>query len=49
MGPHEDWVGPWDAPGAPGKFQIDINGKTLAKELGVTGKDWQWDEAGSVN
>ncbi|MFZ4594930.1 MAG: FAD-dependent oxidoreductase, partial [Verrucomicrobiaceae bacterium] len=44
----KNWVGPWDAPGAPGKFQIDINGKTLAKELGVTGKDWQWDEAGSV-
>lgn len=44
----KNWVGPWDAPGAPGKFQIDINGKTLAKELGVTGKDWQWDDAGSV-
>lgn len=44
----KNWVGPWDAPGAPGRFQVSINGKTLAKELGATGKDWQWDDAGSV-
>ena len=24
-----DWVAPWNAPGAPGKFQLKINGKAL--------------------
>ncbi len=44
----KNWVGPWDAKGAPGRFQIAINGKTLAPDFGVTGKDWQWDDGGSV-
>lgn len=44
----KNWVGPWDAKGAPGKFQVSINGATLAKEFGVTGKDWQWDDGGVV-
>jgi hypothetical protein len=25
-----DWVAPWKAPGAPGQFQLLINGKPLA-------------------
>jgi hypothetical protein len=44
----KNWVGPWDAPGAPGKFQIRVNGKVLDKVLGTEGKDWLWEEAGSV-
>lgn len=44
----KNWVGPWDAPGAPGKFQVSVNGQVLAKELGTQGKDWLWEEAGSV-
>lgn len=44
----KNWVGPWDAPGAPGRFQVSIDGKALAKECGAKGKDWQWDDAGIV-
>ncbi len=44
----KNWVGPWDAPGAPGKFQVSVNGTPLKKVLGAEGKDWLWEEAGSV-
>lgn len=44
----KNWVGPWDAPGAPGRFEISINGKKLPHEFGATGKDWQWEKAGPV-
>lgn len=44
----KNWVGPWDAPGAPGAFQVSINGKTLDKTFGTQGKDWVWEEGGSV-
>ncbi len=44
----KNWVGPWDAPGAPGRFQIAVNGETLKHEFGASGKDWQWEKAGPV-
>jgi ribulose 1,5-bisphosphate synthetase/thiazole synthase len=44
----KNWVGPWDAPGAPGRFQISVNGETLKHEFGATGKDWQWESGGTV-
>lgn len=44
----KNWVGPWDAPGAPGKFQVSVNGKVLDKVLGTEGKDWLWEEAGTA-
>lgn len=44
----KNWVGHWDAKGAPGKFQLSLNGKTLDKDFGTTGKDWQWDDGGTV-
>ena len=44
----KNWVGPWDAPGAPGRFRVGVNGTLLPKECGAAGKDWQWDEAGTV-
>ncbi|MGC3944859.1 MAG: FAD-dependent oxidoreductase [Chryseolinea sp.] len=44
----KNWVGPWDAPGAPGKFQISVNGTKLDKVLGTEGKDWLWEKAGEV-
>ena len=45
----KNWVGPWDAPGAPGCYQVSINGSKLANDSGVTGKDWQWDLAGEAD
>ena len=45
----KNWVGPWNAPGAPGKFQVSVNGQVLDKVLGTQGKDWLWEEAGTVD
>ncbi|MDB6116224.1 MAG: fumarate reductase flavoprotein subunit, partial [Verrucomicrobiaceae bacterium] len=44
----KNWVGAFDAPGAPGRFNIQVNDTTLSNELGKTGKDWQWDNAGEI-
>ena len=44
----KNWVGPWDAPGSPGRFEITINGQKLDHEFGTTGKDWQWEKAAPV-
>ncbi len=43
-----DWVAPWKAPGAPGKFQVVINDKPLATVFGTEGADWHWQDGGDV-
>ncbi len=43
-----DWVAPWKAPGAPGKFQLLINGKPLKTIFGTKGADWHWQDGGTV-
>lgn len=45
-----DWVAPWDAEGAPGKFELLVNGKKVEGEnvLGTVGAEWHWQPAGSV-
>ena len=30
-----DWVAPWKVPGAPGKFQVIIDGRPLAETFGT--------------
>ena len=32
-----DWVAPWNAPGAPGKFQVIINNEPLKEIFGTKG------------
>ncbi len=44
----KDWVAPWDAPGAPGKFQLTIDGKPLAETFGTKGAKWHWHDGGTV-
>lgn len=44
-----DWVAPWKAPGAPGKFQLLIDGKALATTFGTVGEDWHWQDGGTVS
>lgn len=44
----KDWVAKWDAPGAPGKFQVLVNGQALEHTFGAKGKDWHWEHGGSV-
>ena len=43
-----DWVAPWKAPGAPGRFQLLVNGKPLAETFGTKGAEWHWQDGGSV-
>ena len=43
-----DWVAPWDAPGAPGRFQLVINGKPLATTFGTEGSKWHWQDGRTV-
>ncbi|MEM9414913.1 MAG: FAD-dependent oxidoreductase [Planctomycetota bacterium] len=43
-----DWVAPWDAPGAPGKFQLLVDGTPLDTTFGTEGADWHWQDGGTV-
>ncbi len=43
-----DWVAPWKAPGAPGKFQLVINGRPLDEVFGTQGEEWSWHDGGTV-
>lgn len=37
-----DWVSPWNAPGAPGRFQVLLEGRPLAATFGTRGTAWGW-------
>jgi hypothetical protein len=43
-----DWVAPWGAPGAPGRFQVLVDGKPLTAEFGTEGAEWHWQDGGEV-
>ncbi len=43
-----DWVAPWNAPGAPGRFQVLINGQALPVTFGTEGARWHWQDGGIV-
>lgn len=43
-----DWVAPWKAPGAPGKFQVLVGGKPLETVFGTEGAEWHWQDGGLV-
>jgi hypothetical protein len=44
-----DWVAPWNAPGAPGKFRFVVGGKTLKTVFGTEGAQWHWQDGGMVD
>lgn len=44
----KDWVAQWKAPGAPGRFQVEVNGTPLATTFGTKGADWVWQSGGTV-
>ncbi len=44
----KDWVAPWKAPGAPGRFQLVVDGKTLEPVFGIEGAEWHWQDGGTV-
>ncbi|HOC58276.1 MAG TPA: FAD-dependent oxidoreductase [Verrucomicrobiota bacterium] len=43
-----DWVAPWHASGAPGRFQVLIAGKPLDTVFGNREADWHWQDGGMV-
>ena len=44
----KDWVARWKASGAPGKFQVLIDGEAVKETFGTKGEDWSWHEGGTV-
>ncbi|WP_040766133.1 FAD-dependent oxidoreductase, partial [Novipirellula maiorica] len=44
-----DWVAPWKVPGAPGRFQLLIDGKPLKITFGIEGDPWHWQDGGKVS
>ena len=43
-----DWVATWGAPGAPGRFQVIIDGAPLPATFGTEGAEWHWQDGGNV-
>lgn len=43
-----DWVAPWGAPGAPGRFSLLVDGDLLEAEFGTVSADWHWQDGGVV-
>jgi hypothetical protein len=43
-----DWVAPWNGQGAPGRFQMLVDGKPLAAAFGTVGAKWHWQDGGTV-
>ncbi len=43
-----DWVAPWKAEGAPGKFQLLVEDQPLRTTFGTEGTEWHWQDGGSV-
>lgn len=44
----KDWVAQWNAPGAPGRFQLIVDGKVLPTTFGTTGAQWHWQPGGTM-
>ncbi|HAW29049.1 MAG TPA: NADH-dependent oxidoreductase, partial [Planctomycetaceae bacterium] len=44
----KDWVAPWQAKGAPGRFQLAIDGKPLDETFGTKSAKWFWSDGGTV-
>jgi hypothetical protein len=43
-----DWVAPWKVRGAPGKFQLLLDGKALPVTFGTEGVEWHWQDGGTI-
>ncbi len=44
-----DWVAAWQAPGAPGRFRLAVNGRVLDTLFGTEGAAWHWQAGGQVD
>ncbi len=43
-----DWAAPWNAPEAPGRFEVLVSGEPLPAVFGTVGAEWHWHEGGIV-
>ena len=43
-----DWVATWGVEGAPGKFQVLVDGKALETTFGTEGAKWHWQDGGTI-
>jgi FAD-dependent oxidoreductase family protein len=43
-----DWVAPWKAPGAPGRFELKVDGHPLKTIFGTEGALWHWQDGGTI-
>jgi hypothetical protein len=44
-----DWVAHWKVAGAPGRFQLTVNGVALRAVFGTEGEPWHWQDGGEVS
>lgn len=44
----KNWTAPWGTKEAPGRFQLLIDGKPVAREFGTEGSEWLWQDGGEV-
>ncbi len=44
-----NWVGRWNAPGTPGRFELRIDGHPLDTVFGTEGAEWHWQDGGIVD
>ena len=45
----KDWVAHWKADGAPGKFQVLVDGKALGETFGTKSAEWFWHDGGTID
>ncbi|MAB71177.1 MAG: hypothetical protein CMJ54_01580 [Planctomycetaceae bacterium] len=43
-----DWVAPWKVTGAPGRFELLVDGRPLETTFGTEGDPWHWQDGGVV-
>ena len=43
-----NWVANWNAPGAPGKFQLLVDGEPLEPTFGTESTRWEWQDGGVI-
>jgi hypothetical protein len=44
----KDWVAHWNVAGAPGRFQVILNGQPVETTFGNKGAEWNWQDGGMV-
>ena len=53
-GPHRvwvrtrDWVAPWGVEGAPGRFDLIVDGVPVETTFGTAGDAWHWQDGGII-